>query len=387
VSGEATPVLWLCGPAGVGKTAVAWELYAQLVRAGVEVGYVDIDQLGMCYPEPESDPGRYRMAAQNLGAVVAGYRAAGARAVVVSGVVDPVHGPRAASIPDVALTLCRLRVGAEELTRRLVARQGDRGMVAEALAEAEALDAGDVGDLCVDSSGLPEAQVVRQVRERTAGWTARAGPAVRQERPPGPRDGPILWLCGATGVGKSAAGFDLYLRHVLGRNISGAFVDLDQIGFFRPTRADTRVDHLMRARILTAMWQTFRAAGAQCLTMVGPAEDDTAIETYGRALPAATITVCRLHAGRDELIRRITLRGQGAGWAQPGDPLKGQPAAHLSSVADRAAAGAHALERSAIGHVRIDTDARTAAEVADAISAATGWPTQHLVEGDARRRP
>jgi adenylylsulfate kinase-like enzyme len=387
VSGEVTPVLWLCGPAGVGKTTVAWELYAELVEAGVEVGYVDIDQLGMCYPEPESDPGRYRMAAQNLGAVVAGHRAAGARAVVVSGVIDPVHGPRVAAIPNVTLTLCRLRVGAEELTRRLVARQGDRGMVAEALAEAEALDAGDVGDLCIDTSGLPAAQVVRQVRERTAGWTARTGPAVRPEHPVEPADGPILWLCGVTGVGKSTAGFDLYLRHVLGRNFSGAFVDLDQIGFYRPARADIRVDHQMRARILAAMWQTFRAAGAECLTMVGPAEDATAIETYVEALPAATITVCRLHAGRDELTCRIALRGQGASWAQPGDPLNGQPAAHLSSIADRAVADAEALERSAVGHVRIDTNTRTAAEVADAINARTGWPTRRLAEGDARGRP
>jgi uncharacterized protein YhfF len=30
---------------------------------------VDIDQLGMCYPEPASDPGRHRMKARNLGAV------------------------------------------------------------------------------------------------------------------------------------------------------------------------------------------------------------------------------------------------------------------------------------------------------------------------------
>ena len=41
----------------------------------------------------------------------------------------------------------------------------------------------------------------------------------------------------------------------------------------------------------------------------------------------------------------------------------------------------------ALGHVRIDTNARMAAEVADAINARTGWPTRRLAEGDARGRP
>ncbi|HYN92887.1 MAG TPA: hypothetical protein VES42_03455 [Pilimelia sp.] len=381
MSGTGTPVLWVCGPSGVGKTTVAWEIYAELARGGADVGYVDIDQLGMCFPERESDPGRYRLAAENLGAVVAGYRAAGARAVVVSGIVDPASGVHADKIPDIALTTCRLRADADELTRRLTARQGDDAMVADALAEAEALDAIDFGDLCVDTTGLPPDRVVQLVRERTAGWADPLGPGAAGEpaepAPPAENpDGPILWLCGPTGVGKSAAGFNLFLRYVLGRQLSGAFVDLDQIGFYPPAPAGARPDHEMRARILAAMWRTFRAAGAQALTIVGPAESDEAIAAYARALPAATVTVCRLHAGREELTRRIVLRGQGASWAQPGDPLIGRPAAHLSTVVDHAVADAAELDRTAVGAVRVDTDNRTPEEVADAIVARTGWPAQ-----------
>jgi hypothetical protein len=167
--------------AGDGKTTVAWEIYSELVHSGVKVGYVDIDQLGMCYPGQESDPGRYRMAAENLAAVVAGYRAAGAGAVVVSGVVDPACGVHVDKIPDIVLTTCRLRVEADDLTQRLIARQGDRAMVAQALAEAEALDANEVGDVCIDTSGLPVDQVVRLVQERTAGWTVPTGPATPGE--------------------------------------------------------------------------------------------------------------------------------------------------------------------------------------------------------------
>ena len=44
VSGELIPVLWLCGPPGVGKSTVGWEIFTQLTGAGIEAGYVDIDR-------------------------------------------------------------------------------------------------------------------------------------------------------------------------------------------------------------------------------------------------------------------------------------------------------------------------------------------------------
>jgi adenylylsulfate kinase-like enzyme len=372
-----TPVLWLCGPSGVGKTTVAWEIYSQLADAGVDVGYVDIDQLGMCFPEPASDPGRYRIQAQNLGAVAAGFRAAGARCVVVSGVVDPIRGVHVDKLPNIAATLCRLRVDADELARRLIERHGDSGMVAEALTEAEALDASDFSNLCIDTTDLPIAEVVRLVRERTTDWRSLSGPSTPggADGPADGADGSILWLCGPTGVGKSTVGFGLYMKHVLGSQIPGAFIDLDQIGFYLPAPTTVRVNHQMRARILADIWGTFRAAGAQCLTMVGPAEDEAAISAYAEALPTATLTVCRLHARRDVLTRRIMSREAGGSWAQPGDPLKGQPAAALWAVADKAVTDADALERAAIGDLRIDTDELTASEVAQAIIAGTRWPT------------
>ena len=394
MTADLIPVLWLCGPPGVGKTAVGWEIFSELTRAGIEAGYVDIDQLGMCYPEPAEDPGRYQMKERNAHAVVQSFRAAGARCVIVSGVVDPVRGVRADQIPQAAVTVCRLRAEREVLTQRFVGRGGQASLVQDVLLESDALDASDFADTCVDTGARPVAEVARLVRARCDGWpvlarrdrssvpgrSARAHPdrwpgaAEPEGRAASAADGPILWLCGATGAGKSTVGFRVYLR-ARRAGLTAAYIDLDQLGFCRPARADDPGNHRIKARNLAALWRTYRGAGAQCLTIVGPAEDEAAVWPYTDALPSATITLVRLHAGRDQLTRRILLRGQGRGsWPQPGDPLLAQSAERLLRIADRVAAQAGALERASIGAVSVDTDRRTVDEVADVIVAQTGWP-------------
>lgn len=376
MSDELIPVLWLCGPPGVGKTTVGREIYSQLIRSGVAVGYVDIDQLGICYPEPASDPGRHRMKARNLGAVAGSFRAAGARCVVVSGVVDAVCGIPVELIPRAAVTLCRLRADHDELKQRLVARRAPVEQVAAVLREADDLDAGAVADFCVNTTGLSVVEVAGQVRHRTNGWPMLTVPSrssaweVPAEHVAGTGDGPILWVCGATGVGKSAVGFTVYQKALRG-GVSAAYIDLDQIGFCSTAPADHRV----RARNLAAMWQTYRAVGARALVVVGPVQDEATVAMYTDALPGATVMLCRLHAGRNQLTRRIMLRGQGVGWPQPGDPLNGRPVPHLRRIIDQAVVDAEALERASVG-LRIDTDNRTIQEAADLIVAQSGWPHQ-----------
>jgi hypothetical protein len=108
----------------------------------------------------------------------------------------------------------------------------------------------------------------------------------------------------------------------------------------------------------------------------GLIEDQAGLQTYMAALPSATVTACRLHAGPAELTRRIMTRSEAGSWPQPGDPLRGQPAGPLSGVAEQAAADAQALDRTYLGVIRIDTDGHTAGEAADLTAAATGWPGQ-----------
>jgi hypothetical protein len=104
VPGGIVPVLWLCGPAGVGKSTVSWQLFSELAQSGARIAFTDTDQLCMCYPAPPADPGPERIRAQNLGAMIGNYQAAGARCLIGNGVVDPVLGMHADLLPRAALT-------------------------------------------------------------------------------------------------------------------------------------------------------------------------------------------------------------------------------------------------------------------------------------------
>ncbi len=381
----ALPVLWLYGASGVGKTTVTWGLFVQLAGEGVPTGYVDIDQLGMCYapptpqhwaPEPADDPGRHRLKARTLDAVVANFRDAGARCVLVPGVTDPVRGVQTDLVPHAALTTCRLRAEPAELGRRLAARGSPSDDLAQELAYADALDRAFATEACVDTTGLTVAEVVDRVRAPT-GWPDPAAPVAKRSPPrqvPDPTPGEILWLCGPAAVGKSTVGWQVY-RQVRRAGVHAAFVDLDQIGLHRPAPAGDAGNHRLKAANLAAVWRAFWASGAGCLIAVGPLERPEDVAAYLAALPAATITLCRLHASRQVLADRVTRRGRGLTPTRglAGDELIGQPQARLREIADQAARILDALD--GVADLRVDTDDRPADEIAAEILARTGWPS------------
>ncbi|GAA3765276.1 hypothetical protein GCM10022225_59250 [Plantactinospora mayteni] len=385
------PVLWLYGPPAVGKTTVAWKLFTELSRR-IPTGYVDLDQLGMCFaaptvhesaPEPASDPGRHRRQTRNLDLVAANVRAAGARCLVVSGVVDAVRGIEVDLLPNAALTTCRLRAEPYELRQRLAGRGRAGDEAADQVLEyAEALDRNHPAGPCVDTTGRSVAEVLELVLSETSGWPAPAGPRTTPSVAPDGTSGrypsypagtgEMLWLCGATAVGKSAVGWEIFTT-VSNAGVWCGFVDLDQIGFFCPAGTRAPIDHRLRASNLATVWQTYRATGLERLIVVGPVESAEAVRTYREALPSVRITLCRLHAGRDSLTERVMLRGRGQGPLIAGDELKGQPATRLRDVADEATAVAEALESAALGDLRVDADGRPVPDIARGVVRQLGW--------------
>lgn len=382
---EPIHVLWIYGPPGVGKTTTGWELWAQLSQAGIRTGYVDTDQLGICVPAHRDDPGGHRMKAANLAAVVSTFRSAGARCVVVTGVADPQRvREHADQVPGAAITLCRLRVDHDELRKRLAERGWHRDLVAEAIREATALDGSADADLSLDTTGLSVAEVIRRLRQQVGDWPSRT-PRVRSHvaMAGGPEEefravdvppARVLWLCGATGVGKSSVGWRILMDSVHA-GVPTGYVDLEQVGFLRPAPADDPDNHRIKAGNLAALWRTFHASGARRLIVVGQVDDPAAVRVYRDVLPAASLRLVRLHANRAELGRRIARRGRGDGPRIPGDRLSGLPAHRLRQIADEAAATAARLAVAGIGDVCVDTDGRTVEEIARLVRTRVGdWP-------------
>jgi adenylylsulfate kinase-like enzyme len=365
MSAEQLPVLWIWGPPGVGKTTVGWEIWSELAAAGITAGYLDIDQLGMSEPAPADDPHRYRRKAQNLAAVIPHYGAAGAQIVVVSGTCGIEHARAFAENP--AVTLCRLRLDHDELRRRLSGRGWDPGMIADALAEATQLDASTIADVSVDTTGLSVAEVIRSLRRQVGDWPRAEAPTSVPAGGVSALPGDIVWLCGPTGVGKSTIGWEVFARAAWADGRRAALIDLQQIGFLEPASADDPDNHRLKARNLAAMWSTLRTDGTDCLVIVGAVDEPDQIRTYTDALPAATFTLIRLQAGRDQLAERIARRGAGEGPRLPGDRLYGRDAADLARVADRAAADTVRLAHTGIGDVVIDTDELTIDETTNAV--------------------
>ena len=124
VANARVPFLWLCGPPGVGKSSVGYAIFQLVYRSGVKVAYVDLDQVGLCYPSPADDPHNHRVKAQNLGVVWPTYQAAGARCLIAVGAVPSreIVMTYAGKVPDADLTLCRLRAKPECLTERFFRR-------------------------------------------------------------------------------------------------------------------------------------------------------------------------------------------------------------------------------------------------------------------------
>jgi hypothetical protein len=169
---DRTPVLWINGPEAIGKSTVAFAIFLQLSAAGTKTAFVDLDQVNLCYPAPEDDPGNYRVRAAGLAAVWATYREEGVRCVVISGIAETKDVVKAHTdlLADARVTVVRLRAAPDELRRRFIGRGGQGHQADDVVRVADDMDRDLVGDLCVNTGGLTPVQTAALVRATAGGW-------------------------------------------------------------------------------------------------------------------------------------------------------------------------------------------------------------------------
>lgn len=157
---------------GVGKSAVGWEIFTQLINAGIKTGYADADQLGLCYPAPEDDPVNHRVKSRNLGAVCQNFRSAGARCLILSGSVRSAEEVRLYTdqIPGAAVSICMLRADPNVIKERFLQRGWQPHLVDDAIRDVAELEHAEFTNLRVDTDDQSVKEVARMVRARAGDW-------------------------------------------------------------------------------------------------------------------------------------------------------------------------------------------------------------------------
>lgn len=358
------PVLWICGASGAGKSVAAWALFEELAAAGKRVAYVDIDQLGMLYPEPDGDPGwHHALKAEALARMLPGYAGAGAQLLVVSGVTDPYAGPQLP--PGTDLTLCLLAPDPAVLRQRILARGWGPAAADEAVAEDALLRAAPYVDVRLDTAALSVPETVARLRglahgrpreERQDERTSRAGTRV-------------VLVTGPRAAGSSTVGFGFARGRWRAGRTTG-FLDLQQLGFVaRDGRTGSEPD--LAIVQLAAMHELMTGRGAELLVVSGHLSvPDRAL--VRRALPRATVTVVRLRAGERTLREHVRARVGGSDARLAADDLAGAGPEQQDAVVSAALAEQRVLDASAADDAVLDVTGRTPAEVVADVEQLTG---------------
>jgi broad-specificity NMP kinase len=347
VTNSRLPVLWLCGAPATGKSTVAWQVFSDLADQGLCVGYLDIDQIGMLQPPPDTDPLCDRFKVDNLAGMVRNYRSSGTQVLVISGVIDPEHGHDfAEAAVDADITFCLLTVDEATLRARLAAR----GWPSEAANEA-----------MIMMSGLADAPFVTTVIDTTGrdpvGLAHEAATLVTAaSSTPDTQEllecsaGAVTIILGPRAVGKSSVSWGMAMR----RWASGertVYVDLDQVGFLRPAPSDAS----LQAANLGVIWRNALSRGANRLianSMVTTNED---LSILRHAVRPASVRALRLAANPDKLWERIRARSVGGPARLINDDLE-KATSEVQRHVHRVAVGQHVeYAASNLGDEAIDT--------------------------------
>jgi Mrp family chromosome partitioning ATPase len=363
-------VLRLAGAPGAGKSAVGWAVAERLAAQGEPIAFVDIDQLGICYPAPEGDPHRWQLKQRALGRLVDRYREAGVDRLIVSGVAHPDLPPMEHDGAGVR----SLWLDAAAEVRR--ARLRPRGW--ESARTAEVVRIGTEEAARLESSwerlSTDELTLGQTVDAVLACWTLETVTGTDPPRRPaadpcaptfsagelGRRR--VLWITGPRCVGASTVGWRIAADAWREGRRTG-FIDVAQLSFTWNLAAPVGLLNGV------ALQETFAAAGTERFVVVAPLDIEpvSARTAFGDAEFAAV----RLDATDADLRDRALARTRGEGPFVSGDDLLGAP----TTDAEALIATAVARQRIAVrpGETLVDTSGEDAAVSTKRVTAAARW--------------
>jgi hypothetical protein len=166
------PLLVVSGTVGVGKSAVLDEIHTVLCSADASHACVDADALALSWPI-RGEFNQISMV-ENLSSLWANFRAAGARRLVIAGVVERSSDLAAyqRAVPGARITLCRLLASDPTRLARLQRREIGTGLEwhLQRTTELDAtLDSAALHDFTVLNDGRTVREVALEVL-RLAGW-------------------------------------------------------------------------------------------------------------------------------------------------------------------------------------------------------------------------
>lgn len=369
---RAPPVTWICGPPGVGKSTVGWQLFAQWASRGRTIGYLDIDQLAMrSPPDPAPDAATHTKAA-NLAAVLPNYTAAGAERIVVTGVATPADVHQFEEAIG-AVRWVRLTADRAELHHRFTHRDGPAAMLPEVDRHADELDASTFAELVISTSGSTPIEIAERLDDLKppSGQHTGTDPSELPNSPRHPHrlddaGAHVLVITGPRAVGTSTVGWELFSHNLV--HGPTAFIDLAQIGFIS-TGTDLRARNLaLRAANLAAMVEVYQRQGCRLIIAAGAVLNTEERDFYAARIAPTPHSLIRISASSDQLEHRIGARTAPTGGPHlAGDDLRGQSGAAVSQVLNQALREAEQLERSDFADRVIDTSKLSASQVAERI--------------------
>jgi adenylylsulfate kinase-like enzyme len=166
----------------------------------------------------------------------------------------------------------------------------------------------------------------------------------------------VLIINGPVGVGKSTTA-NTVSELLEARGVPHAVIDMDYLRSVYPRPEDDPFHVALGYRNLAAVWQNFFAAGARIAIIPSVVESSENIEAYRQAIPGAEITVVRLSASVETRHARLARRELGTGLAW-----------HTARTEELQ----RLLEERQLDDAVIDTEGKTALEVAGEVLALSG---------------